>query len=145
MCTGYLQNVNQSGSNTENSKTLQSTSPVLQTSISNGSKPLEWFLVRIGTGNKPLQLALPQEKLGPFQMGQFPPENLAVGSPVFSRRFGLSVLIVSCQDLYLKHAVLGVLSPTGSWFWFWAIFIVWLLKTHNLGMILGIISWQLNE
>jgi len=54
------------------------------TSVSNGSKPLERFRVRVGTGIEPLQRVLPHEKPGPLLLGRFPPENPAMASPGFS-------------------------------------------------------------
>jgi len=50
--------------------------------VSNSSNLLEWCWDGVGTGTKPLQRVVPDEKPRTLHLGQFPPRNPAPGSPV---------------------------------------------------------------
>ena len=52
-----------------------------RTRVSNGSNPLEWVQVRVGTGTKCLQWVLSHEKPAPWLLGQFPAENHVPACP----------------------------------------------------------------
>jgi len=89
---------------------------ILIDSVSNRSKPLELFRVRVGNATEQLQLVLPHEKPGPLLLGRVPPENRVLASPAFALQSSILVLIVSQDDLYVNDAALGDVLPAGLQF-----------------------------
>ena len=93
-------------------------------SVSNGSKPLGWFQVRVGTWREPVQWGLPQEQPGPLLFGWFPVKTPALAGVAVSLQLSIIVVIVLWHKLYVNDAGSGALSHDSLRLWIWAIFVV---------------------
>ena len=99
-------------------------------SVSNGSNPLEWFQVRVGTGTELWQRFYHMKNPDRWRLGWFSPYISAFASPDISLELSIWVLIVSWHDKYVDCAVLAALSPPAFRFVIRPIFVESLSKTR---------------
>ena len=114
-------------------------------SVSNGSNPLEWFRVKVGTGTEWWQRFYHMKNPDRWHLGRFPPQNPAFASPDVSLQLSIWVLILSWHDVYADCEVLAALSPAASRFAIRQIFIDSLLKTREFCWKSTLIWQPLNE
>ena len=114
-------------------------------SVSNGSKLLEWFRVRVGTGTEPWQGFSHMKNPDRWHLGRFSPQNPAFASPDVLLQLSIWVLILLWHDVYADCAVLAALSPPAFRFAIRQIFGELLSKTPNFRLKSTLISQPLNE